>query len=122
MNNKQEIINDFNKMKKIKLIICLLIDIIGTITFFIPGANLVWAPISGLLIFATFGGSKGVLAGFAGFTEEIFPGTDFLPTATAMWVYIFVIKKNNTLEDHIKSKLTEERLVKNYKDQQKRID
>ena len=119
---KQEVINDFNKMKKIKLIVCLLIDIIGKITFFIPGANLIWAPISGLLIFATFGGFKGVLGGFAGFTEEIFPGADFIPTATAMWVYIFVIKKNNTLEDHLKSRLKEERLVKNYKDQQKRID
>ena len=121
MSNHQQVMQNFNKVKYMKLAICLAIDIIGKITFFIPGANVVWAPISGLLIFATFGRLKGLVGGFIGFTEELLPATDFTPTATAMWVYVFIIKKEKTLETYLRDVLKEDSLISKFLEEQKKI-
>jgi hypothetical protein len=64
-------------------------DFLGYATYAIPvlgeAADFIWAPISGLIFFVTFGGWKGALGGVGNFIEEILPGTDFIPSFTIMW-------------------------------------
>lgn len=75
--------------KQPSLLFCILMDIIGYATYAMPLfgeiADIVWAPISALIFFVTFGGWKGVLGGFGNFIEELLPGTDFIPSFTIMW-------------------------------------
>ena len=70
-----------------KLLICILIDLIGMLTYLLPVAgeagDLAWAPISALLINQLFG--NGFLTGLA-FAEELLPGLDIIPTATIAWL------------------------------------
>lgn len=71
----------------IKLGLSIFIDLVGVVSYSIPGlaetTDIVWAPISGLLIFFMYG----AIPGFIGFAEEALPGTDFIPTATLTWIY-----------------------------------
>uniref|UniRef100_A0A7S2DVR4 Uncharacterized protein n=1 Tax=Octactis speculum TaxID=3111310 RepID=A0A7S2DVR4_9STRA len=79
-------INYVRAEKKWKLVVCLLIDIIGFSSFLLPiigeAMDLFWAPIQTYLLWYMFGSV--VVAGLS-FTEEILPGTDFIPTATIAW-------------------------------------
>ena len=76
--------------KQPSLVFCLLMDLIGYATYLIPGlgefGDIIWAPISGIIFFITFGGWKGAFGGIFNFVEEILPGTDFIPSFTIMWV------------------------------------
>ena len=64
-------------------------DLIGYATYAIPFlgefADIIWAPISAIIFFISFGGWKGALGGIGNFIEEILPGTDFIPSFTIMW-------------------------------------
>jgi len=75
--------------KQPSLVFCLLMDLIGYTTYLIPGlgefGDIIWAPISGIIFFITFGGWKGAMGGVFNFIEEILPGTDFIPSFTIMW-------------------------------------
>ena len=75
--------------KQPSLVFCLLMDLIGYATYLIPGlgefGDIIWAPISGIIFFITFGGWKGAMGGVFNFIEEILPGTDFIPSFTIMW-------------------------------------
>ena len=72
------------------LIFCILMDLIGYATYAIPlvgeVADIIWAPISALIFYASFGGWKGAIGGFGNLIEEILPGTDFIPSFTIMWI------------------------------------
>ncbi|RYF90189.1 MAG: hypothetical protein EOO00_09250 [Chitinophagaceae bacterium] len=61
-----------------------------TFTYTVPllgeFADLVWAPVSGAIFFAMFGGWKGAAGGVFNFLEELLPGTDFIPSFTLMWL------------------------------------
>jgi len=71
------------------LIFCILMDLIGCASYGIPVigevADVIWAPISALIFFISFGGWKGALGGLGNFIEELLPGTDFIPSFTIMW-------------------------------------
>lgn len=73
------------------LIFCVLMDIIGFATYSIPilgeFGDLLWAPVSAVIFFLTFGGFKGAVGGLFNFIEEIIPGTDFIPSFTMMYFY-----------------------------------
>ena len=73
------------------LFFCLLMDAIGYATYAIPFlgelGDLVWAPVSAVLFFKTFGGWKGAFGGVFSLVEELLPGTDFIPTFTLMWAW-----------------------------------
>jgi hypothetical protein len=75
--------------KQPSLAFCVLMDLIGYATYLIPGlgefGDIIWAPISGIIFFITFGGWKGAFGGIFNFIEEILPGTDFIPSFTIMW-------------------------------------
>jgi hypothetical protein len=68
---------------------CLLMDLLGYATFAVPFFgeffDLVWAPISALIYWRTFGGFKGFFGGGFNFLEELLPGTDIIPTFTITW-------------------------------------
>ena len=82
--------------KMSKLMLCLLFDGIGMLSYVVPVfaevTDLVWAPISGILLITMYRGTIGKLAGVFGFIEELVPFIDFLPTFTITWFYAYVIK------------------------------
>ena len=83
------------------LIFCILMDIIGYATFVIPGAgelgDTIWAPLSAIIFFKTFGGWKGAFGGVFNFVEEILPGTDFIPTFTITWAWKYYKEKQASI-------------------------
>ena len=85
-----------NKYKK--LIIGILLDALGLVSFIIPGigefSDVVWAPISAWLMTRLYAGKAGKIAGVISFVEEALPGFDVIPTFTLMWFYTYVIKKD----------------------------
>ncbi|HMC01273.1 MAG TPA: hypothetical protein VKN14_09590 [Flavobacteriaceae bacterium] len=81
-------LNNLSKNKKLGL--SLLFDAIG----FVPFIDLVWAPTSGYLMTKMYKGKKGKIAGVITFIEEIFPGLDFIPTFTLMWLVTYVFSTN----------------------------
>lgn len=94
MHKKQ--IQDKNQ----KLFLSILFDIIGMISYLIPvyaeSIDLIWAPISGILLMKMYKGTTGKVAGIIGFIEEIFPFIDFIPTFTLTWLYTYVYRKNKS--------------------------
>ena len=80
------------------LLFCLIMDLIGyasyTVPFFGEFADIIWAPISAIIFFISFGGWKGVLGGIGNLIEELLPGTDFIPSFTIMWFLQRYQKKN----------------------------
>ncbi|HVI48914.1 MAG TPA: hypothetical protein VM802_28865 [Chitinophaga sp.] len=70
--------------------ICILMDLIGCASYAVPVlgevSDVIWAPISAIIFYRMFGGSVGTFGGVFNFIEELFPGTDFIPTFTLTWV------------------------------------
>ncbi len=70
---------------------CILMDAIGCATYILPGigefGDIIWAPISAIIFYKTFGGWKGAFGSVFNFIEEILPGTDFIPSFTIMWFW-----------------------------------
>ncbi len=70
--------------------VAVVLDILGMVTFTIPGVgefgDVVWAPLSAYLFSRLYGTDKlakwGAIFNFA---EEILPFTDFCPTFTIAW-------------------------------------
>ncbi|MEM8764196.1 MAG: hypothetical protein AAGD88_10320 [Bacteroidota bacterium] len=88
------------KQKYKDLLLGLLFDGIGMLSFVIPGigefADVIWAPIAGWLMTRMYKGKIGKIAGVITFIEEInpLPGWDFVPTFTLMWFYTHVFAKD----------------------------
>lgn len=80
-----------NKKYK-KLGLSIVLDIIGFVP--IPFLDLAWAPISGYIMTKMYKGTKGKVGGVISFFEEIFPLSDIIPTFTLMWIYTYIIKKD----------------------------
>mmetsp|Transcript_16106 Transcript_16106/g.23666 ORF Transcript_16106/g.23666 Transcript_16106/m.23666 type:complete len:213 (-) Transcript_16106:149-787(-) len=80
----------------LKLLICIVIDLVGVSSFAAPGvgevADVGWAPISALLINYLFG--NGVFTALA-LVEELSPGLDIIPTATIAWFLENAAKESN---------------------------
>ena len=72
------------------LMLCIIFDLIGYASYSVPFlgefADIIWAPISGLIFYRIFGGWKGAMGGLFNFIEELLPGTDFIPSFTIMWL------------------------------------
>jgi hypothetical protein len=75
--------------KKPTLWFCILMDLIGCATYFIPAlgewGDTIWAPLSAFVFYQAFGSIGGVLGGAFSFLEEILPFTDIIPTFTIAW-------------------------------------
>lgn len=83
-----------NKKYK-KLVLSIVLDLVGLI----PLIDIIWAPISGYIMTKMYRGTKGKVAGFISFIEEILPFSDFVPTFTIMWLYTFVFIKHDEKEE-----------------------
>lgn len=83
--------------KKRDLFFSIAFDIIGMLSFSVPligeFSDVIWAPISSLLMMRMYKGRVGRYAGMFSFLEEILPLTDFIPSFTLMWVYTYVFVK-----------------------------
>ncbi|PQB07160.1 hypothetical protein BST83_08360 [Polaribacter filamentus] len=82
-----------------KLILSIVLDIIGFFTV-IP-FDIIWAPISGYIMTKIYKGYKGKVAGVISFLEEIIPFLDVIPTFTIMWIYTYVINKEDNKDETI---------------------
>ena len=86
--------------KIIMLLLSLLLDGLGYVSFLIPGigefSDIVWAPASAYLMTKLYKGKSGKIGAAISFIEEALPGLDIIPTFTIMWIYTFVIKSNDT--------------------------
>lgn len=88
---------------KIKyLLLGLLFDGIGMLSFTIPGigefTDVIWAPVAAWLMTRMYKGRTGQIAGFVTFVEELVPGLDFIPGFTLMWVYTYLISRRKSKE------------------------
>jgi hypothetical protein len=88
-----------NNLKTKKLVLGILFDAIGMLSFIIPGigefGDVVWAPLAGFLMTKMYEGRVGKVAGVLTFVEEIFPFTDIVPSFTLTWIYTYLIKSNS---------------------------
>jgi len=88
-------------MKYRKLLVGLLLDGVGMLSFMIPGigefSDVIWAPVAGWLMTRLYKGRIGQAAGIIAFTEELIPGMDVVPTFTLTWIYTYLLarKKGN---------------------------
>ncbi|MDI3318573.1 hypothetical protein [Pinibacter soli] len=86
-----------NTTKNPSLIFCILMDLIGCTSYLLPGAgefiDIIWAPISAFIFYRAFGGWKGAFGGLFNFVEEAFPGLDFIPTFTIVWIWNYATRK-----------------------------
>ncbi|PWA09340.1 hypothetical protein [Flavobacterium laiguense] len=100
---KAPVSNDGN-LKTKKLILGLLFDGIGMLSFAIPYigefSDVVWAPLSGFLMTKMYEGRVGKTAGILTFLEEILPFTDVVPSFTLTWIYTYWIKKEGNSNDN----------------------
>jgi hypothetical protein len=91
-------INDkaYETRKQRNLILGIVFDCIGMMSFSVPFigefSDVVWAPISGLLMAWMYKGTIGKIGGVLSFLEEIIPFTDVIPTFTLTWIYTYIIK------------------------------
>ena len=79
-----------NRKKKYRnLVISIVLDLIGISTYSIPifGElfDLIWAPLSALIMWMMYRKTYGAIAGVFSFFEEILPGMDAIPSFTIMW-------------------------------------
>lgn len=90
--------------KNILLIVGIIFDLIGMISYIVPGfgegIDFIWAPISGLALFVMYKGVKGIVGGILGTVEELLPGLDFIPSFTLMWFYTYYIQKREQVVEN----------------------
>ena len=84
-----------------KLLKSILFDVVGMLSFVIPGIgefiDIIWAPLSAYLILKMYKGTIGKVGSLISFGEEAgFFGTDIIPTFTLAWLYENFIQKDKT--------------------------
>lgn len=96
MKQIEELSNKNNKSRD--LVLSLLFDAIGMMSFSIPligeFSDIIWAPLSGMIMVWMYKGTMGKVAGVVSFVEELLPATDIIPSFTLMWFYTYFIKKS----------------------------
>ena len=94
---KQVAVQSVKDTKTRDLVLSLLFDAIGMLSYLVPviGAlsDIIWAPIAGLILMRMYKGTIGTVGGFLVFVEELLPGLDFIPTFTITWIYTYILKK-----------------------------
>lgn len=80
-----------------KLLLGLLLDGIGMISFSIPligeFSDVIWAPIAAFIMTRMYKGRVGKVASVLTFVEEIIPFTDVIPSFTLTWIYTYYFVK-----------------------------
>ena len=91
-------------MKKYQILLLgLLFDALGLVSFIIPGigefSDIIWAPVSAWLMTKLYKGRTGKIAAVITFVEEALPGFDVIPSFTLMWLYTYVFKTKEKIKD-----------------------
>lgn len=85
-----------------KLLIGLLLDGIGMISFSIPFlgefSDVVWAPIAAFIMSRMYKGRVGRVASILTFVEEALPFTDVIPSFTITWIYTYFFQKEKEIK------------------------
>jgi hypothetical protein len=90
----------YNTKKNAFLIISVLLDGVGLLSYFVPAfgelGDAIWSPLAGLIMFAMYGGYLGAFGGIFVFLEELIPFSDFIPGFFIMWLlkYLVYAKKS----------------------------
>lgn len=84
--------------KQKQLLLSLLFDAIGMLSYALPflgevTIDVIWAPISGIILASMYKGTVGKVGGVISFLEELVPFTDVLPTFTLTWIYTYYFSK-----------------------------
>lgn len=79
--------------KNKKLLLGILFDLLGYVSYVFPPFDFVWAPLSAFLMTKLYAGRSGKVAAVGTFIEEALPMIDFIPSFTIMWFYTFVFFK-----------------------------
>ena len=90
-----EIKSKTNVYKIKMLLLGILFDALGYISFIYPPFDIVWAPLSALLMTRLYKGKKGKIAGAIVFIEEALPILDVIPTFTLMWIYTYIFNSES---------------------------
>ena len=81
-----------------QLILGIVFDAVGMLSFSIPFlgefSDVIWAPLSALILATMYKGTVGRVGGFVSFVEELLPFTDIIPTFTLTWIYTHIIRKD----------------------------
>jgi hypothetical protein len=89
------------------LLVCVLMDLLGCASYAVPVlgevSDFIWAPISAIIFYRMFGGSLGTFGSVFNFMEELFPGTDFIPTFTLSWILKRVLAGRSTMSKNFSS-------------------
>lgn len=97
MTEQAQVITEKNKTRN--LILGILFDAIGLLSFTVPlvgeFSDVIWAPLAGFLMTCMYKGTIGRVGGVVTFLEEILPFSDFIPTFTLTWIYKYWIKNKN---------------------------
>lgn len=105
-NTTSETERAYNKEKTTKLVLAVAFDLVGMLTFIVPGvgefADLVWAPVAGIANFLMFRGFAGVAGGTGTLVEELLPGFDWIPSFTITWGIKYIVQENKTLAEFAK--------------------
>ena len=83
--------------KNRKLILGLIFDALGYVSFVFPLFDVVWAPLSAYLMTKMYKGKEGKVAAVISFIEEALPFFDVIPTFSIMWLYTYVIKTEKSV-------------------------
>jgi hypothetical protein len=114
----EKALKEFNSKKNQHLFLSIILDILGMTTYLIPllgeAGDAIFAPFYGLAIFIMYRKSilSAAVGGTTGVVEELLPGTDVVPTATIMWIYTYIFRKESTLKNFVKDKNKEIRALK----------
>ncbi len=80
-----------------KLILSLLFDGLGYVSFIFPPFDFIWAPLSAYFMTKMYKGREGKIAAVITFVEEALPFFDVIPTFSLMWLYTFVFKREKEI-------------------------
>ena len=104
----KKVLKKFKRQRSIKFVLAFIIDLIGMSSYLLDAftagfgeaVDVVWAPISGILISILFKERIGfaLIGGTLGIAEEAIPFTDAIPMALITWAGIYMTGKNKTLQ------------------------
>lgn len=99
--------DNYSRTMYLKLIVCIVVDAIGMLTYLLPGLgeflDPAWAPIAAAINFALFRGAIGAVGGIFTLAEELLPAVDLIPSLTITWFYKYVINGKKSREEFIDS-------------------
>lgn len=95
----------YNAERDRNLILGIVFDAVGMMSFSIPFigefADVIWAPVSGMLMMWMYKGTTGKLAGVLSMAEEILPFADIIPSFTLTWLYKYKFQKQPELDKSV---------------------